>query len=163
MPTLSALALCVHLINVSAASPALVADAQRQLTAMFAAIGVDVRWSDAPESLLLVLRDDEPGGLRRGAKPIMGVALHAGQGTPAAYVFVRRAAEEADRYRAPRASIVACAMAHEIAHLLLPVSGHARSGLMRGCWDHEEFAQAARGELRLLPDEAASIRARVGR
>jgi hypothetical protein len=163
MPTLCALAVCVHLINVSAAPPALVADAQRQLTGMFTAIGVELRWTDAPGSILLVLRDDEPGELHRASQPILGAAVHASQGTPAAYVFIRRAAEQADLHAVARAAILACAMAHEIAHLLLPASGHARSGLMRGCWDDEEFVQAARGDLRLLPNEAASIRARVER
>ena len=161
MPALCAFAVCLHLVNVSSAPAALVGEAQRQLVATYDAIGVDVGWSDEPGSTLLILRDDEPGGLRRQARPMLGVAIHAAQGTPAAYVFYRRAAEEADRHGVPRAAVLAATMAHEIAHVLLPSAHHAAVGLMRASWDHEEFASAARGELRFLPVEAAWIRERI--
>jgi hypothetical protein len=157
------LAICLHLINVSGASPATIVDAQHQLDATYESIGVPVRWSDEPGSILIVVRDDEPGTLRDATKPVLGVAIHAAQGSQAAYVFYRRAAEQADRYSIPRAVVVAAAMAHEVGHLLLPSPRHADAGLMRGCWDYEEFVSAARGTLRFSPDEAASIRAQLSR
>ena len=162
MPALCAFAVCLHLVNVSSAPAALVADAQRQLVATYRAIGVDVGWSDEPGSTLLILRDDEPGGLRRPAHPLIGLAIHGAQGTPAAYVFYRRAADEADRHGVSCAAVLAATMAHEVGHLLLPSSAHALVGLMRASWDVEEFLSAARGELRFLPGEAASIRGRLG-
>jgi len=161
MPALCAFAVCLHLVNVSSAPAALVAEAQRQLVATYGAIGVNVAWSDEPGSTLLILRNDEPGGLRRPAHPMLGVAIHAAQGTPAAYVFYRRAAELADRHGVSCAAILSATMAHEIAHVLLPSANHAAIGLMRASWDVEEFVSAARGELRFLPVEAASLRARI--
>jgi hypothetical protein len=163
MPALCAFAVCLHLVNVSSAPAVLVSEAQRQLVATYGAIGVHVRWSDEPGSTLLILRDDEPGSLRRPARPMLGVAIHAAQGSPAAYVFYRRAVEQADRHGVPCAAVLAATMAHEIGHLLLPSTHHAAVGLMRASWDVEEFVSAARGELRFLPVEAASIRARIVR
>src|SRR5262245_48756739 len=161
MPALCAFAVCLHLVNVSSAPASLVDEARHQLVATYSAIGVDVGWSDEPGSTLVILRDDEPGGLRRPAHPMLGVAIRAAQGSPAAYVFYRRVIEQADRHGVPRAAVLAATMAHEIAHVLLPSGHHAAVGLMRASWDVEEFVSAARGELRFLPIEAAWIRARI--
>jgi len=157
------LALCLHLVNVSSASPATIVEAQHLLDATYKSIGVPLRWSDEPGSILIVVRDDEPGTLRDATKPVLGAAIHAAQGSPTAYVFYRRATEQADRYVIPRAVVVAAAMAHEVGHLLLPTPQHADTGLMRGCWDYEEFVNAARGTLRFSAEEAASIRAHLPR
>ncbi len=161
MPFVCAAAVCIQLINVSSARAPVLADAQRRLAATYAGIGVDVEWAAAPDAILLIVRDDEPGEMRRSSQPVLGAAVHAAQGSRAAYVFYRRAAEEADRYEAPRAAVLACAMAHEIAHLLLPSPAHSRIGLMRASWEYDEFRRAATGELRFSPDEAAAIRARL--
>jgi len=163
MSALCAFAVCLHLVNVSSAPSSVVAEAQRELVATYEAIGVPVGWSDEPGSILLILRDDEPGALRRPARPMLGVAIHAALGSPAAYVFYRRAVEQADRHAVPPAVVIAATMAHELAHLLLPAADHAAAGLMRGSWDVEEFLSAARGELRFQPRDAASIRAQIGR
>jgi|SRR5579871_126047 len=163
MPTACLLAVCLHLVNVSSASPATVAAAEHDVAAMYASIGVPIRWTDDADAMLLIVRDDEPGTLRRASQPILGVAIRAAQGSPAAYVFYRRAAAQAERDSVPAATVIAAAMAHEIGHLLLPASGHAHRGLMRACWDHDDLVNAARGDLRFSPEQAASIRAIVGR
>ncbi len=162
MPLACVVAVCLHLVNVSSAPTAVVVDAQHQLDATYESIGVRVRWTDDPGAILLVVRDDEPGTLRHAVRPVLGVSIHAAQGTPAAYVFYRRAEEQADRYRISRAGVLGAAMAHEVGHLLLATPTHAPSGLMRACWEHEEFVRAARGDLRFSPEEAASIRTRSG-
>lgn len=146
----------------SGAPTAVVAGAQRQLDATYESIGVAVRWTDQPGAILLIVRDSEPGTLRSAPQPILGVSIRAAQGSPAAYVFYRRAEEQANRYGIDRAAVLAATMAHEVGHLLLPTPRHAERGLMRACWDDEEFLRAARGVLRFSPDEAALIRSRVG-
>jgi hypothetical protein len=158
MSALCAFAVCLHLVNVSSAPPAIVGEAQRQLVATYERIGVSVGWSDDPGSMLLIVRDDEP------AHPTtLGVALHAALGSPAAYVFYRRAVEQADHHGVPTVVVIAATMAHEIAHLLLPLPDHAAVGLMRASWGVDEFLSAARGELRFLPREVSSIRASIAR
>jgi hypothetical protein len=163
MPSACVLALCLHLIDLSSASPATLVDARHQLDATYESIGVPVRWTDAAGAILLIVRDDEPGTLRRASQPILGVSIHGAQGSPAAYVFYRRAAEQADRYRVPRSVVVAAAMAHEVGHLLLPSTRHADRGLMRAWWNAEEFVSAAQGDLRFSSEEGASIRANLRR
>jgi hypothetical protein len=157
MPIACAVAICLHLVNVSSASPALIVASQRELTMTLESIGVPIQWTDSPRALLLIVRDEEPGTLHRTPKPVLGAAIHAAQGALAAYVFYLRAVEQADRHQIPAAVVVAAAMAHEIGHLL--GTAHADRGLMRGCWEYEEFVQAARGDLHFSPQQAASIRA----
>mgnify|MGYP003693812985 CR=1 FL=1 len=53
------------------------------------------------------------------------------------------------------AFVLACAIAHEIGHLLLPGRVAARplgAGLMRPCWDRDDFRRADMGQLRFLPE-----------
>src|SRR5262245_44096702 len=102
---------------------------------LYAAIGVDVEWSDLPGDIRLIVMNDEPGDLRRASQTILGAAIHTAQGSSVAYVFYRRVAGEADKYDVSRPLLLACAMAHEVGHLLLPGRRHARAGLMRGYWD----------------------------
>ncbi len=162
MPTVLALAVCLHLINVSTVPSSVLVDAQRQVDATFASIGVHVRWTDEPGAILVIVLDDEPGTLQGTPQPVLGVSIFGAQGSPAAYVFHRRAADQANRYGIPRSAVLAAAMAHEVGHVLLPTSKHGERGLMRGCWNDDEFLRAARGILSFSPEEAASIRTRVG-
>jgi hypothetical protein len=64
----------------------------------------------------------------------------------------------AHRYDVSTEQVLACAIAHELGHLLLPVRGHSADGLMRACWSRDEFQRAAQGQLKFLPDEIALIR-----
>ena len=157
------LALCLHLINVSSAPAAAIAAAEGELTAIYQTIGVPIRWTESEGAMLLIVRDEESGALRHSAQPIMGVAIHAAQGAPAAYVFYRRAQEQASVHAVPVAIVLAATMAHEVGHLMLPDGRHSDRGLMRGCWAYEEFLEAAHGNLQFSPDQAATIRAQLPR
>jgi hypothetical protein len=101
----------------------------------------------------------ETGDLRRSEKQVMGAALRTPGGTALAYVFYRRVEAEAERYGVSSGLVLACAIAHELGHLLLPDALHAASGLMRACWSRDEFTRAEQGRLRFLPDDVARIRA----
>jgi hypothetical protein len=58
--------------------------------------------------------------------------------------------------------ILASAMAHEVAHLLLPDGQHSPDGLMRACWTRDDFYRAEQGQLRFSVEQASQIRARAG-
>ena len=163
MPSVLAVIVSLRLFNISSAPPSVIEQAQRTLMRIYAAIDVEIRWTDAPSSLLVIVRDDEPGDLRRASQPLLGAAIHTSNGSPVAYVFYRRTAEQADRYGSTPASILGCAMAHEVGHLLLPTHDHARGGLMRAFWEYPEFQRAANGRLRFSSDEGALIRSNVSR
>jgi hypothetical protein len=158
MPTVLAVVVLVRLFNISSAPPAIVEEAQRIFSRIYAAIDVDIDWTDGSSTLLLIVRDEEPGDLRRASQPILGAALHTPNGSQVAYVFYRRVAEQADWHAVAAAAVLASAMAHEVGHLLLPTPDHARDGLMRACWDYAEFLRAANGQLRFSAGEGALIR-----
>ena len=159
-------ALVLQLSNFSGAPPVVVQQAQQEVTRVYSAIGVPLAWTepgDAPADrqpvIRIVLLPYETGDLRRSEKTVMGAATRTAGGNLIAYVFYRRVQVEADRYDVSTSLVLACAIAHELGHLLLPAASHAPAGLMRACWSRDEFHRAEQGQLKFLPDEIARIRA----
>lgn len=66
----------------------------------------------------------------------MGVAATGADGTRGtlAYVFIERLDPFAERHHASIPTVLCCAIAHELGHLLLPVNAHTRDGIMRAAW-----------------------------
>jgi len=165
MTHLFAAALVVQLLNPSGAPAAIVRQAQEEVTRVYANIDVPVEWSEAPvaadrsDVIRLVLLPYETGNLRHREKEVMGAAMRTEAGNSIAYVYYRRVQAQANRYQVSIGSVLACAIAHELGHLLLPGTPHASAGLMRACWSRDEFNQADQGQLRFLPDDVARIRA----
>jgi hypothetical protein len=77
-----------------------------------------------------------------------------------ATVYAATIAERARRTGGRLATIVGRVSAHEIGHLLLGTSRHARHGLMRPSWD---LARLERGDWDFTLEDAAAIRARLAR
>jgi hypothetical protein len=166
MTHILAAALVLHLANFSGAPPAVVQAAQEEVTRVYAEIGVPLDWSgpgdaraDQQPAIRVVLLPYETGDLRRIEKTVMGAALRTADGSAVAYVFYRRVRAEADRYEVSTGLVLACAIAHELGHLLLPARTHAAAGLMRACWSRDEFHRAELGQLTFLPAEVARIQA----
>jgi hypothetical protein len=171
-----AIVIVLQLSNLSGAPPPIVERAQREVTRMYAVIGVSIQWaapaSTAPvatppattppaQAIRVVLLSRETGDLRLSADTVMGAAVRTPAGTGLAYVFYRGVEERADAYAVSSALVLACAMAHELGHLLLPSREHAADGLMRAHWRRDEFRQADQGQLRFSADEGQRIRARM--
>jgi hypothetical protein len=142
--------------------------AQQEVTRLYRGIGVDVTWtsSDAPHAAALrairiVLVPDEAGDLRHRERPVMGAAVVTDQGTSVAYVFYRQIESQARQYDVSVTMILASAIAHEVAHLLLPGGQHSPAGLMRACWTRDDFQRAEQGQLRFSTEQASLIRARA--
>jgi hypothetical protein len=161
------LALVLDLHNFAGAPPAIVHDAEREVTRVYQEIGVRVEWdhaaarSSGQTALQIILVAHESGVLRRTRDQIMGAATWTPTGTPVVYVFYRRVEAEAARYAVSVAFVLACALAHELGHVLMPERGHSRDGLMRACWNGDDFQRADRGQLRFLPEQVALIRTRA--
>jgi hypothetical protein len=166
-----AIVVMLQLSNLSAAPPPIVERAQSEVTRMYAAIGVSIQWA-APaamppaatppaQAIRVVLLSRETGDLRLSANTVLGAAVHTPSGSGLAYVFYRRVQEKAEAYAVSTALVLACAMAHELGHLLLPSREHAADGLMRAHWRRDEFRQADQGQLRFSADEGQRIRARM--
>ena len=166
MTHMLAAALVLQMLNPSGAPMSIIRQAQDEVTRVYAEIGVPLEWSDPSDeaadrqsAIRIVLLPYETGGLRHHEQQVMGAAVRTGHGNAVAYVFYRRVQTEADRYRVSTSLVLACAIAHELGHLLLPGTAHAHTGLMRACWSRDEFNRAEQGQLRFLPDEIARIRA----
>jgi len=131
--------------------PAMAADVAREVSAVFAAIGVNVGWQDGglygeapvPEVPVIVLRED-PRKSRLGEN-IMGLVIRDQAPTRAVWVFVDpilrnlrisppgRPLADSEKLQVSRA--LARVMAHEAVHAIVPEEPHTRGGLMRHSLD----------------------------
>jgi hypothetical protein len=163
------IALVLQLHNLAGAPPAVVDNARSELTRMYGELGVAAQWDDtdrpdvAPDAVRIVILRKETGRLQRRGDVVMGAALRTPSGARMIYVFYERVRAEAERYDVSTALVLACAMAHELGHLLLPGDGHSRNGLMRPCWSRDDFQRADQGLLRFSPYQASQVRTAAGR
>ena len=166
-----AFSLVLQLSNAADVPAPIVAKAQTEVVRVYRDIGVDVEWStrsasgfDRLAGIHVIVLPYETGDLQQRPKTVMGAAIRTAQGTRVAYVFYRRVESQAAQYAVSPAFVLACAIAHEVGHLLMPEtmqSRHATAGLMRACWDRDDFRRADMGQLRFMPEQAVLIRARL--
>ncbi len=123
---LAAAALVIQMTNVSGAPPAIVQAAQDEVTRLYADIGVPLEWSERQPSIRIILLPYETGDLRLSEKQVMGASVRTAGGNLVAYAFYHRVRDLAHRYDVSTEQVLACAIAHELGHLLLPVRGHSR-------------------------------------
>jgi hypothetical protein len=153
--------------NFAGAPAAIVDKAEGELTRVFDEIGVHVEWvradrrADSTEAVRIILVAREAGDLRHTRHAVMGATIWTEEGTPVVYMFYRRVEAEAQRYTVSLALVLACALAHEVGHVLMPEGGHTEAGLMRAFWNRDDFNSADRGQLRFVPEQAALMRASV--
>ena len=158
------IAIVLELSNLSGAPASVIASAQANVARVFSTAGVSVQWASAGSprddrrSIRVVVLPNETGDLRRASDIVMGAAIHTPEGTGVAYVYYRRIEEQAALHGAAAERVLAYAMAHEIGHLL-GTRHHSPAGVMRACWRHTEFRQAADGALAFSSSELATMRA----
>jgi hypothetical protein len=158
------IALVLQLHDFAGAPPPVLHEAERELARVYDAIGVRVEWDHGAQhagegaALHVILVAHEGGHLRRTHDSVMAATQWTASGTPVVYVFYRRVEAEAARYAVSVALVLACALAHELGHVLMPERGHSREGLMRACWRQDDFLRANQGQLRFSADEAARMR-----
>jgi len=160
-------ALVLQLHNFAGAPPSIVDTAQRELAHVYSEIGVPIEWAigapgqpTPPGAMHIILVDREGGVLRRTRDAVLGATLWTGNGTPAVYIFYRRVEAEARRHGVSLALLLSVALAHELGHVLMPDRGHSPDGIMRACWNGDDFANANRGQLRFNREQIAVMRAR---
>lgn len=132
--------------------------------------GVTVRWGldegMAPDRVLtIVLASSSTLVLPDLAVDAMGVAPTPGDGTRGtiAYVFVDKVRKFAISHRLDVAHVLACAVAHEIGHLLLPPNAHRPDSVMRESWYPALFPPRAPALPGFPPDQARLLRLRAHR
>ena len=145
-------------------------DRARVLVArIYEGAGVSLRWtiddaSGADKTLTIVLTTSSalPRGLGSDA---MGVAPSPGDGTrgTTAYVLLDKVSSFAATHRLAVAPVLACALAHEIGHLLLPPNAHRADGVMRDRWHPALFPPRAPGIPGFPIDQGRLLRLRAHR
>ena len=114
--------------------------AQELATEIYERVGVSLRWTDdetmeRDRTLALVLTSSAVvRSVLRG--DAMGVAARPGDGTPGtrAYVFLDKVQSFAARRHLVVMQVLACVLAHEIGHLLLPPNAHWPNSVMQDRW-----------------------------
>jgi len=148
--------------NVPAAT---LAEAQKEVTRILRDIGVNANWVECPGALQILIVRDSAGALAPRTTTL-GLTPTGQDGTEPrlAYVFHDRVehaiSDSAYEFLTPQdvAKILACAIVHEIGHLLLPKMPHASEGLMRYSWGPREFKRAVTGALSFDSQQARLIR-----
>lgn len=178
-------ALTVVLYNYASVPADVVSGGKATVERLYDLAGVETRWIDAqvgapcasfnpraPHDTFVVqmivrsrlshpvlgfIRGDVEGGGRDDARG------ERRERSGVAYISFDEIARAASGRAQPPADIFGYAMAHEIAHVLLPTAAHTRDGLMRERWRDDDFRSIAAGALRFTPDEEALLRTRVER
>jgi len=140
--------------------------AQQLATEIYQQAGVTLDWTTdaaiSSRSLTIVLTTiaTKPFGIVPEA---MGVAPSLADGSrgTTAFVFMDRVMSFVAAYRVAAEYVLACALAHEIGHLLLPPNAHAADGIMRGNWYPALFPPTAPGVLGFTTAQAQLLRLRA--
>jgi hypothetical protein len=169
----AAIAVLVTMVEVAAAEPLhpltislqmtneaqvpahLLEESQEQVTRIFARAGLTVRWTDTGPRFTVQIVPQVLGYGRAGS-PVMGVALRRANSAKA-QIFFKQVQDFARLHRLDTASVLACVIAHEIGHLLLPGTPHSPTGLMQAQWDRALVHNAATGSLTFTDAQAARM------
>ena len=136
--------------------------AEEVVTHIFAASGIELRWSNVPVQgryLRTAILDRGLHGLPEHALAFAtllppGNASYAGVSLPS----VATVAESED---IPLAIVLGASMAHEIGHVLLGSAAHAPSGIMSRRFARAQLQMAAAGRLLFTRRESRELRAAV--
>jgi hypothetical protein len=179
-PGVSTLKITIHVYDYVQVSPAILAQAEREVSRIFGKAGVEILWLDNspcatdPQSLdecreplgptdfslrilsrIMAQRMDPDDGTLGFSLP-----CQEGQAGCVANVFYHHVESLARAGNGAEWQILGHAMAHEMGHLLLRMkaNSHSPSGLMRAKWGLQDFKQAAFGELLFTRAQATLIR-----
>jgi hypothetical protein len=143
--------------------------AQELATDIYTQAGVSLRWTadgvEEPDRRLTIVVTTSTALPRSLGSDAMGVAPSPGDGTRGtlAYVFLDKVAAFAATHGLAVAHVLACAVAHEVGHLLLPPNAHRPDGVMRDAWHPALFPPKAPGVAGFPPDQARLLRLRARR
>lgn len=150
----AAIVIVVHVSNVAGVPAPLMREAQSHVEAMFRDIGVTIAWvDDAPSrgvhaAARLIVLPTARGAMRERFDAVLGAASRTPGGLGTAWVFFDRIRDHAERQVVPLSRLLACAIAHELGHVMQAVPGHSSTGVMRGTWTRREYRGAALGRLK---------------
>jgi hypothetical protein len=135
------LRIVVHVANHATVTMTDLQEAQRQVIAVYRDAGVVVDFTTTPRPILafglahhveLVVLSDEMLAMEvRSGYVTAKVVGNASRALMRAYIYYRHLAKHASDTRSPISRALGIAIAHEIAHLLLPRHSHSTNGIMQ--------------------------------
>jgi hypothetical protein len=149
------LTISLQMINEAQVPAGVLEESQEQVTRIFARAGLTVRWADTGPRLTVQIVPQVLGYARAGS-PVMGVARRDANSAKA-QIFFKQVQDFARLHRIDTASVLACVIAHEVGHLLLPGTAHSPTGLMQAQWDRALVHNAATGSLTFTDAQAARM------
>lgn len=176
-----ALQITVQVHDYSRVPPTMLEQAERQVAGIFREAGVQIIWVANAAAGEPSLYQDELQSADRLADVALGIFTSAmarklafpgeklGFALPCAPdesaciadVFYQRVEGLAARSRVPLPRVLACAVAHELGHLLLGANSHSDRGIMRAGWSPADFEAKAAASLLFTASEADLIRGHV--
>jgi hypothetical protein len=133
----STVAIRVRILNEVPVEPDVLAAALKRLDAVFNRSGISVRWIDEKPQIsddmplfdLVIVKQSPPlSPTATQIDGVLGAANRLGSRAHAYYNAIRNAAVA---FHTAKEHLLADVIAHELGHLLLPVSGHSEWGVMR--------------------------------
>ena len=134
------LSVVVHVTNHAAVTTTELREAQREVAAVYRAAGVAMDFTTAPRPRiaadlahhveLVLLSDAMVATEMRMGQLTSKVVGNASRVLGRAYIYYKHLARYASETRSPISRALGVAIAHEVAHLLLPHRSHSTSGLM---------------------------------
>lgn len=170
--------LSVYTYNYSGVSAEELAAARRHAEAIFQRANITISWSDcrtsgrdaadvlpncrtdlrSDEVILRIMTTRSPGLDRVTSLGFSLVNRENAQGAWLSSVFTNRVAALASQAGIDPALLLGRAIAHEVGHLLIGSTDHARTGLMRAFWSHAELTHGSGAEWVFLEKEARAMR-----
>jgi len=139
----------------------LLAQAQAEVTRIYARAGVNAVWAN-PAQVRVIILTREASDLVNPIKDAMGFApgseVRRGR---VAYILAYRVDDVAQAHGMDRAALLGAAMAHEVGHLLLSINAHSKTGIMRADWNEEDFRRASVKQLFFTAEQGTQIRSRM--
>lgn len=131
----------VHVANHAAVTTTELREAQHQVTAVYRAAGVAMDFTMSPRAEmafdlahhveLVLLSDAMVVTEVRAGQLTTNVVGNASRALGRAYIYFKHLARHASETRSPTSRLLGVAIAHEIAHLLLPRRSHSTGGIMQ--------------------------------
>ena len=175
VPPTTQTALNIRVLNFSALDAEEVTSAFAVTRSLYATADIAVRWvmclTETTGGCADPLRADElwlrlvPGAASGNAARTLGFAYvdPTAQGGVMATVFALQVANVARDVGGPAERLLGSVIAHELGHLLLGSSTHARTGLMSSRWFRQDVRSMALAQLRFSRREGRDLRAGLSR
>ena len=170
------LTITVRVYNYSQTPSAVQAEAEREAGRILTDAGLKIVWVHCPIGPISMPQNPCPEPIEAAdirlpilsvparnvlQDTVFGFAIAPALATVYAESAFRFAKDDEGKYEAP--TILGCAIAHEIGHLLLGSNKHSVSGVMCARWEHKHVRQTLMGALLFSPGEAQRMQAEVRR